>query len=88
MGVCGYTPFVRSFKAFSAKTLHLALNLGVDIKVITGDELAIGKETGHRLDSSHKHKYEIKADIGIAVDDAIDVANGFDGSDTGFGKWV
>ncbi|KAK5776979.1 plasma membrane ATPase 2-like [Gossypium arboreum] len=59
MGVCGYNPFARSFKAFSAETIHLALNLGVDVKVITSDELASGKETGYRLSGSHEHKYEI-----------------------------
>ncbi|KAK5846396.1 hypothetical protein PVK06_002682 [Gossypium arboreum] len=67
MRVCGYTPFARSFKAFSAKTIHLALNLGVNIKVTTSYESAIRKET---------------------VDDTTDVANGFDGADTGFRKWV
>ncbi|PPS09575.1 hypothetical protein GOBAR_AA11067 [Gossypium barbadense] len=59
MGVCGYNPFARSFKAFSAETIHLALNLGVDVKVITSDELASGKETGYRLSGSHEHKYEM-----------------------------
>ncbi|KAK5772181.1 hypothetical protein PVK06_048457 [Gossypium arboreum] len=59
MGVCRYTPFARSFKAFSAETIHMALNLGVDVKVITSDELVIGKEIGHKLSGSHEHKYEI-----------------------------
>ncbi|KAH1092082.1 hypothetical protein J1N35_019339 [Gossypium stocksii] len=59
MGVCGYTPFARSFKAFTAETIHRALNIGVDVKVITRDQIAIGKGTGHRLAGSHEHKYEI-----------------------------
>ncbi|KAH1092084.1 hypothetical protein J1N35_019341 [Gossypium stocksii] len=67
-----------------------ALNLDVDVKVITRDQLTIGKETGHRLGGFHEHKYEIVTrlqkmthvcgmtgdGIGIAVDDATDVARG------------
>uniref|UniRef100_A0A803LIF9 Cation-transporting P-type ATPase N-terminal domain-containing protein n=1 Tax=Chenopodium quinoa TaxID=63459 RepID=A0A803LIF9_CHEQI len=33
----------------SAETIRKALDLGVSVKMITGDQLAIGKETGRRL---------------------------------------
>ncbi|KAL5208984.1 hypothetical protein ABZP36_004607 [Zizania latifolia] len=33
----------------SAETIRKALHLGVNVKMITGDQLAIGKETGRRL---------------------------------------
>ncbi|KAI5405156.1 Plasma membrane ATPase 1, variant 2 [Lathyrus oleraceus] len=33
----------------SAETIRRALDLGVSVKMITGDQLAIGKETGRRL---------------------------------------
>ncbi|KAL5549237.1 hypothetical protein UlMin_004468 [Ulmus minor] len=33
----------------SAETIRQALNLGVNVKMITGDQLAIAKETGRRL---------------------------------------
>ncbi|KAK7303907.1 hypothetical protein RJT34_14825 [Clitoria ternatea] len=33
----------------SAETIRRALNLGVNVKMITGDQLAIAKETGRRL---------------------------------------
>ncbi|KAL3629659.1 ATPase 11, plasma membrane-type [Castilleja foliolosa] len=32
----------------SAETIRRALNLGVNVKTVTGDQLAIGKETGGR----------------------------------------
>ncbi|XP_052119349.1 calcium-transporting ATPase 3 isoform X1 [Arachis duranensis] len=35
----------------SAETITRALNLGVNVKMITGDQLAISKKTGRRLGS-------------------------------------
>ncbi|KAG0479602.1 hypothetical protein HPP92_010460 [Vanilla planifolia] len=52
----------------SAETIRRALNLGVNVKMITGDQLAIAKETGRRLGMGTnmypssallEHKYEI-----------------------------
>ncbi|PWA57182.1 autoinhibited H+ ATPase [Artemisia annua] len=36
-------------------TVRRALHLGVNVKMITGDQLAIGKETGCRLGMGTKH---------------------------------
>ncbi|GJT36827.1 ATPase 9 [Tanacetum coccineum] len=46
----------------SAETIRRALHLGVNVKMIIGDQLAIGKETGRRLGMGTniaEHKYEL-----------------------------
>lgn len=71
----------------SAETIRRALNLGVNVKMITGDQLAIGKETGRRLGMgtnmypssfllSHSKDETISA---LPVDELIEKADGFAG---------
>ncbi|PSS21021.1 ATPase [Actinidia chinensis var. chinensis] len=63
----GLLPLFDPPKHDSAETIRRALDLGVNAKMITGDQLAIGKETGHELIEKAdgfagvfpKHKYEI-----------------------------
>ncbi|KAL8539758.1 hypothetical protein ACS0TY_001390 [Phlomoides rotata] len=42
----GLMPLFDQPRHNSAETIRRALNLGVNVKMITGDQLAIGKETG------------------------------------------
>lgn len=46
----GLLPLFDPPRHDSAKTIRRAFNLGVNVKMITSDQLAIGKETGRRLD--------------------------------------
>ncbi|CAI0549425.1 unnamed protein product [Linum tenue] len=71
----------------SAETIRRALNLGVNVKMITGDQLAIGKETGRRLGMG-TNMYPSSALLGqvkdesiaaLPVDDLIEKADGFAG---------
>ncbi|XP_040959007.1 ATPase 9, plasma membrane-type isoform X2 [Gossypium hirsutum] len=71
----------------SAETIRRALNLGVNVKMITGDQLAIGKETGRRLGMG-TNMYPSSALLGqnkgdtidtIGVDELIEKADGFAG---------
>ncbi|KAK6944552.1 hypothetical protein RJ641_025654 [Dillenia turbinata] len=45
----GLLPLFDPPRHDSAETIRKALNLGVNVKMITGDQLAIAKETGRRL---------------------------------------
>ncbi|CAI0420919.1 unnamed protein product [Linum tenue] len=67
----GLLPLFDPPRHDSAETIRRALHLGVNVKMITGDQLAIGKETGRRLGMGTN-----RADIGIAVADATDAARG------------
>ncbi|CAK9136837.1 unnamed protein product [Ilex paraguariensis] len=71
----------------SAETIKRALNLGVNVKMITGDQLAIGKETGRRLGMG-TNMYPSSALLGqdkdasiaaLPVDELIEKADGFAG---------
>ena len=71
----------------SAETIRRALDLGVNVKMITGDQLAIGKETGRRLGMG-TNMYPSSALLGqdkdesissIPVDELIEMADGFAG---------
>ncbi|XP_062196094.1 plasma membrane ATPase-like isoform X2 [Phragmites australis] len=71
----------------SAETIKKALNLGVNVKMITGDQLAIAKETGRRLGMG-TNMYPSSALLGqckdesiasMPVDDLIEKADGFAG---------
>ncbi|KAL8171611.1 hypothetical protein V2J09_023415 [Rumex salicifolius] len=85
----GLLPLFDPPRHDSAETINRALSLGVNVKMITGDQLAIGKETARRLgmgtnmypsssllgqDKDESIATLKKADIGIAVDDATDAA--------------
>ncbi|KAK6918648.1 hypothetical protein RJ641_017070 [Dillenia turbinata] len=71
----------------SANTIMQALDLGVSVKMITGDQLAIAKETGRRLgmgtnmypSSTLLSESKDVADTGLPIDDLIEQADGFAG---------
>ncbi|XP_010928676.1 plasma membrane ATPase [Elaeis guineensis] len=71
----------------SAETIRRALNLGVNVKMITGDQLAIAKETGRRLgmgtnmypSSSLLGQNKDESIAGLPVDELIEKADGFAG---------
>ncbi|KAK3041128.1 hypothetical protein RJ639_027580 [Escallonia herrerae] len=71
----------------SAETIRRALNLGVNVKMITGDQLAIAKETGRRLGMG-TNMYPSSSLLGnnkdasiaaLPVDELIEKADGFAG---------
>lgn len=71
----------------SAETITRALNLGVNVKMITGDQLAIAKETGRRLGMG-TNMYPSSALLGqnrdesiaaLPIDELIEKADGFAG---------
>lgn len=71
----------------SAETIRRALNLGVSVKMITGDQLAIGKETGRRLgmgtnmypSSSLLGQNKDESIAALPVDELIEKTDGFAG---------
>ena len=71
----------------SAETIQRALNLGVNVKMITGDQLAIAKETGRRLgmgtnmypSSALLGQKKDESVAGLPVDELIEKADGFAG---------
>ncbi|AES65205.1 putative proton-exporting ATPase [Medicago truncatula] len=71
----------------SAETIRRALNLGVNVKMITGDQLAIAKETGRRLGmgtnmypSSTLLGQDKDANVAaLPVEELIEKADGFAG---------
>ncbi|KAL0337817.1 UNVERIFIED_CONTAM: Plasma membrane ATPase 4 [Sesamum calycinum] len=71
----------------SAETIRRALNLGVNVKMITGDQLAIAKETGRRLgmganmypSSSLLGQHKDESIAGLPVEELIEKADGFAG---------
>lgn len=71
----------------SAETIRRALNLGVNVKMITGDQLAIAKETGRRLgmgtnmypSSALLGNHKDESIAGIPVEELIEKADGFAG---------
>ncbi|RLM98586.1 plasma membrane ATPase 1 [Panicum miliaceum] len=72
----GLMPLFDPPRHDSAETIRRALNLGVNVKMITGDQLAIGKETGRRLGMGQNKDESIAA---LPVDDLIEKADGFAG---------
>ncbi|CAL9245652.1 unnamed protein product [Arabidopsis halleri] len=68
----------------SAQTIERALHLGVSVKMITGDQLAIAKETGRRLGMG-TNMYPSSSLLsdnnteGVSVDELIENADGFAG---------
>ncbi|EPS65442.1 hypothetical protein M569_09334 [Genlisea aurea] len=71
----------------SAETIQKALNLGVNVKMITGDQLAIAKETGRRLgmginmypSASLLGQHKDEAIAGLPIEELIEKADGFAG---------
>ncbi|XP_020265699.1 plasma membrane ATPase 4-like [Asparagus officinalis] len=82
----GILPLFDPPRHDSAETIRQALNLGVNVKMITGDQLAIGKETGRRLGMG-TNMYPSSALLGeknndvtgIPIDELIEKADGFAG---------
>nr|AUS89403.1 H(+)-ATPase 4 [Sesuvium portulacastrum] len=83
----GLMPLFDPPRHDSADTIRRALNLGVNVKMITGDQLAIGKETGRRLgmgtnmypSSSLLGQSKDESIISLPIDDLIEKADGFAG---------
>ncbi|XP_006658357.1 plasma membrane ATPase 1-like [Oryza brachyantha] len=83
----GLLPLFDPPRHDSAETIRRALNLGVNVKMITGDQLAIGKETARRLGMG-TNMYPSSALLGqnkdesiaaLPVDELIEKADGFAG---------
>ncbi|KAK7828841.1 atpase 8 [Quercus suber] len=83
----GLLPLFDPPRHDSAETIRRALDLGVNVKMITGDQLAIGKETGRRLGMG-TNMYPSATLLGqskdesissIPVDELIEKADGFAG---------
>ncbi|KAL6520348.1 ATPase 11, plasma membrane-type [Orobanche minor] len=83
----GLMPLFDPPRHDSAETIRRALNLGVNVKMITGDQLAIGKETGRRLgmgtnmypSSALLGQDKDESIIALPVDELIEKADGFAG---------
>ncbi|KAJ7962784.1 Plasma membrane ATPase [Quillaja saponaria] len=83
----GLLPLFDPPRHDSAETIRRALNLGVNVKMITGDQLAIGKETGRRLgmgsnmypSSSLLGQHKDESIAALPVDELIEKADGFAG---------
>ncbi|KAG0501286.1 hypothetical protein HPP92_001358 [Vanilla planifolia] len=83
----GLLPLFDPPRHDSAETIRRALNLGVSVKMITGDQLAIAKETGRRLGMGTNMypssfllgevKNQDAADL--PIDELIEQADGFAG---------
>ncbi|KAI4335596.1 hypothetical protein L6164_014230 [Bauhinia variegata] len=83
----GLLPLFDPPRHDSAETIRRALELGVNVKMITGDQLAIGKETGRRLGMG-TNMYPSSSLLGeskdgniaaIPIDELIENADGFAG---------
>ncbi|KAK4479490.1 hypothetical protein RD792_015004 [Penstemon davidsonii] len=83
----GLLPLFDPPRHDSAETIQKALDLGVNVKMITGDQLAIGKETGRRLgmgtnmypSSTLLGQSKDESIASIPVDELIEKADGFAG---------
>ncbi|XP_039826507.1 plasma membrane ATPase-like isoform X1 [Panicum virgatum] len=83
----GLLPLLDPPRSDSADTITRALNLGVNVKMITGDQLAIAKETGRRLgmgtnmypSSALLGQNKDEATASIPVEELIEKADGFAG---------
>ncbi|KAI4355802.1 hypothetical protein L6164_004541 [Bauhinia variegata] len=83
----GLLPLFDPPRHDSAETIRRALNLGVNVKMITGDQLAIGKETGRRLgmgsnmypSSSLLGEHKDESIASYSIDELIEKADGFAG---------
>ncbi|XP_050203553.1 plasma membrane ATPase 1 [Mercurialis annua] len=83
----GILPLFDPPRHDSAETIRRALDLGVSVKMITGDQLAIGKETGRRLgmgtnmypSSALLGEGKNEASASLPIDELIEKADGFAG---------
>ncbi|CAJ1951373.1 unnamed protein product [Sphenostylis stenocarpa] len=83
----GVLPLFDPPRHDSAETIRRALHLGVNVKMITGDQLAIGKETARRLgmgsnmypSSSLLGDHKDESIAALPVDQLIEQADGFAG---------
>ncbi|KAJ4792562.1 Plasma membrane ATPase [Rhynchospora pubera] len=82
----GLLPLFDPPRADSRETIERALELGVNVKMITGDQLAIAKETGRRLHmGSNMYPSSVLLDnkgsqgVGLDIDELIEKADGFAG---------
>ncbi|KAI5660435.1 hypothetical protein M9H77_29228 [Catharanthus roseus] len=83
----GLLPLFDPPRHDSGETIKRALNLGVNVKMITGDQLAIGKETGRRLgmgtnmypSSSLLGEHKDESIANIPIEELIEKADGFAG---------
>ncbi|KAG2379725.1 ATPase 9 [Vigna angularis] len=83
----GLLPLFDPPRHDSAETIKRALHLGVNVKMITGDQLAIGKETARRLgmgsnmypSSSLLGDHKDESVAAIPVEELIEQADGFAG---------
>ncbi|KAK1274335.1 ATPase 10, plasma membrane-type [Acorus gramineus] len=83
---CGLLPLFDPPRHDSAETIRRALNLGVCVKMITGDQLSIAKETGRRLGMG-TNMYPSSSLLGrdkdeheaLPLDELIEKADGFAG---------
>ncbi|XP_052193608.1 plasma membrane ATPase 1 [Diospyros lotus] len=83
----GLLPLFDPPRHDSAETIRRALDLGVSVKMITGDQLAIAKETGRRLgmgtnmypSSSLLGDSKDEAAATLPTDELIEKADGFAG---------
>ncbi|KAI3967558.1 hypothetical protein MKW92_009258, partial [Papaver armeniacum] len=84
--LCGLLPLFDPPRHDSAETIRRALHLGVCVKMITGDQLAIAKETGRRLGMG-TNIYPSSALLdrnrddheALPVDELVEQADGFAG---------
>nr|GMC61202.1 ATPase 9, plasma membrane-type [Ipomoea batatas] len=83
----GLLPLFDPPRHDSAETIKRAIELGINVKMITGDQLAIGKETGRRLGMG-TNMYPSSSLLGqsndasiasIPIDELIEKADGFAG---------
>ncbi|OEL30304.1 ATPase 10, plasma membrane-type [Dichanthelium oligosanthes] len=85
--LCGLLPLFDPPRHDSADTIRRALDLGVCVKMITGDHLAIAKETGRRLGmgtNMHPSASLFSRGSGedaaaVPVDELVEKADGFAG---------
>ncbi|XP_059303511.1 plasma membrane ATPase 4-like isoform X1 [Lycium ferocissimum] len=83
----GLLPLFDPPRHDSAETIRRALVLGVNVKMITGDQLAIAKETGRRLgmgtnmypSSSLLGQHKDENTANLPVEELIETADGFAG---------
>ncbi|KAH6770068.1 H[+]-ATPase 11 [Perilla frutescens var. hirtella] len=83
----GLLPLFDPPRHDSAETIRKALDLGVSVKMITGDQLAIAKETGRRLgmgtnmypSSSLLGEHKDSSVAALPVEELIEKADGFAG---------